>query len=120
MSRLSSTGKSIKTTQSQLSTQQQANKELTEMNVKLKEASKKETEAQTTNDRSRPEVENAHGQQNYSICDQNEWIAECGLVSVHENLYDEDYYKQHPIPSTYQHGEKKSTMYSAHQDFSNA
>jgi hypothetical protein len=37
----------------------------------------------------------------------HEWIAECGLVSVHENLYDEDYYEQHPIPSTYQHGGKK-------------
>jgi hypothetical protein len=37
----------------------------------------------------------------------HEWIAECRLVSIHENLYNEDYYKAHPIPSTYQYGEKK-------------
>jgi hypothetical protein len=48
----------------------------------------------------------------------HEWIAECSLVSVHENLYDEDYYEQHPIPSTYQHG-GKSIMCSAPQDSSN-
>jgi hypothetical protein len=44
VSKLSSTGESIETIQSQLSAQQQANKELTELNVKLKEASRKETE----------------------------------------------------------------------------
>jgi hypothetical protein len=42
VSKLSSTGKSIETIQSQLTAQQQANKELTEVNVKLKEASRKE------------------------------------------------------------------------------
>jgi hypothetical protein len=45
VSKLSSTGKSIETIQSQLSAQQKANKELTELKVKLKEASKKETES---------------------------------------------------------------------------
>jgi hypothetical protein len=37
----------------------------------------------------------------------HKWIAECGLVSVHKNLYNEEYYKAHPIPSTYQYGEKE-------------
>jgi hypothetical protein len=37
----------------------------------------------------------------------HEWIAECRLVSVHENLYDKEYYEAHPIPSTYQYREKK-------------
>jgi hypothetical protein len=37
----------------------------------------------------------------------HKWIAECGLVSVHENLYNEEYYNNNPIPATYQHGRKK-------------
>jgi hypothetical protein len=37
----------------------------------------------------------------------HEWIAECRLVSVHENLYDKEYYKTHPVPTTYQYGAKK-------------
>jgi hypothetical protein len=37
----------------------------------------------------------------------HKWIAECRLVSVHENLYDEEYYKTHPVPTTYQYGAKK-------------
>jgi hypothetical protein len=36
-----------------------------------------------------------------------EWIAECGLVSVHENLYNKDYDINNPIPTTFQHGGKK-------------
>jgi hypothetical protein len=36
-----------------------------------------------------------------------EWIAECGLVGIHENLYDKDYYINNPIPTTFQHGGKK-------------
>jgi hypothetical protein len=44
----------------------------------------------------------------------HEWIAECGLVSIHENLYNKDYYKQHPIPSTYQHGGKESMCSAPH------
>jgi hypothetical protein len=44
VSKLSSTSKSIETIQSQLTAQQQANKELTEVNVKLREASRKETD----------------------------------------------------------------------------
>jgi ABC-type proline/glycine betaine transport system ATPase subunit len=43
VSKLSSTGKSIKTIWSQLMAQQQANKELTELTVKLKEESSKDT-----------------------------------------------------------------------------
>jgi hypothetical protein len=37
----------------------------------------------------------------------HEWIAECGLVNVHEDLFDKDYYKLHPIPLTYQLRGKK-------------
>jgi hypothetical protein len=36
----------------------------------------------------------------------HEWIAKCGLVSIHENLYNRDYYKANPILTTYQHGGK--------------
>jgi hypothetical protein len=37
----------------------------------------------------------------------HEWIAECRLVSVHENLYDKEYYETNPVPTTYQYGGKK-------------
>jgi hypothetical protein len=37
----------------------------------------------------------------------HEWIAKCGLVSVHENLYSEEYYKTNPVPTTYQYAAKK-------------
>jgi hypothetical protein len=36
-----------------------------------------------------------------------EWIAECGLISAHENLNDEEYYKNHKIPTTHQHSTTK-------------
>jgi exonuclease III len=36
----------------------------------------------------------------------HEWITDCRLVSIHKNLYDEDYYKTNQIPTTYQHGGK--------------
>jgi hypothetical protein len=34
----------------------------------------------------------------------HEWIAECSLISVHENVYDEEYYEQNKIPTTHQNG----------------
>jgi hypothetical protein len=36
-----------------------------------------------------------------------EWIAECGLISVHENMYDKEYYKVNKIPTTQQNGTSK-------------
>jgi hypothetical protein len=37
----------------------------------------------------------------------HKWITKCGLISVHENLHDKEYYKANPMPTTYQHGGKK-------------
>jgi hypothetical protein len=36
-----------------------------------------------------------------------EWIAECSLLSVHENMYDEEYYEVNKIPTTHQNGTSK-------------
>jgi hypothetical protein len=37
----------------------------------------------------------------------HKWIAKCGLVSIHENLYAKENYKTNPVPTTYQYGAKK-------------
>jgi hypothetical protein len=37
----------------------------------------------------------------------HEWIAECGLISVHENLYNREYYERNKIPTTHQNGTSK-------------
>jgi hypothetical protein len=36
-----------------------------------------------------------------------EWIAECRLISAHENFYDEEYYDNNKIPTTHQNGSTK-------------
>jgi hypothetical protein len=36
-----------------------------------------------------------------------EWMEQCGLLSVHENFFDTEYYDTCPIPSTYDRGPKK-------------
>jgi hypothetical protein len=36
-----------------------------------------------------------------------EWMEQCGLVSVHEQFFDADYYDAHPIPSTFDRGPNK-------------
>jgi hypothetical protein len=36
-----------------------------------------------------------------------EWIAECGLISAHENFYDEEYYDNNKIPTTCQNSSTK-------------
>jgi hypothetical protein len=36
-----------------------------------------------------------------------EWIAECGLIRAHENLYDKEYYDTNKIPTTHQYGSTK-------------
>jgi hypothetical protein len=35
------------------------------------------------------------------------WIEQCGLISVHENFYDVEFYDNNAIPSTYDRGENK-------------
>jgi hypothetical protein len=37
----------------------------------------------------------------------SDWIEECGLISVHENFFDVDYYDTNAIPSTYGRGDNK-------------
>jgi hypothetical protein len=37
----------------------------------------------------------------------HEWIVECSLISVHENLYDGEYYETNKIPTTHQNGTSK-------------
>jgi hypothetical protein len=36
-----------------------------------------------------------------------EWIAECSLISMHESMYNEEYYKANNIPTTHQSGTSK-------------
>jgi hypothetical protein len=36
-----------------------------------------------------------------------EWIVECSLISLHENLYDKEYYDTNKIPTTHQYGSTK-------------
>jgi hypothetical protein len=36
-----------------------------------------------------------------------EWMEQCGLLSIHENFFDADYYDTSPIPSTYDRGPNK-------------
>jgi hypothetical protein len=37
----------------------------------------------------------------------SEWAEQCGLISVHEEFYDINYYDSNPIPSTFERGENK-------------
>jgi hypothetical protein len=37
----------------------------------------------------------------------HKWIAECSLISVHENVYDKEYYDSNKIPTTYQNSISK-------------
>jgi hypothetical protein len=37
----------------------------------------------------------------------SEWMEQCGLLSVHEQFVDAEYYDAHPIPSTYNQGPNK-------------
>jgi hypothetical protein len=36
-----------------------------------------------------------------------EWIAECGLISVHKSMYNKEYYKANKIPTTHQNSTSK-------------
>jgi hypothetical protein len=37
----------------------------------------------------------------------HEWIAECCLISIHENVYNEEYYEANKIPTTHQNSTSK-------------